>query len=267
LYVQTWRIDSEGSGFSPPYICPKDPKTLREFTEDVPVTVKDKVYTIKAKTAGKFLQSMQQRWQKPATVFCSRELEHGLNDLVFSEVAQGRFPSDDDLRAKAREILGLQETSADNQELLNKFKAMHGVQSPFADIEESIPRPLSTDEQILAEFDQELKNIDFSSLSSSLEMMGNGSAHGPVSNSSTSPPRLSLLSQGLASSSGSGSGSARHGMSKGPGMAPDYAEMARVHAATASPLRRRASAKSTARAGIKMPSTLVEILHSSEAIE
>ncbi|MCQ6463584.1 hypothetical protein NPN16_24770, partial [Vibrio parahaemolyticus] len=36
----------------------------------------------------------------------------------------GHFPSDEDLRAKAREILGTQNTAADNPVLSEKFKDM-----------------------------------------------------------------------------------------------------------------------------------------------
>jgi len=260
----TWRVGLGGTGFAPPYVCPSNPTSVTEFQEDVPVTMKDKVYNIKAKTAEKFLENMHQRWQKPAIVFCSREMEEGLNKLVREEQEKGSFPTDDALKARARDILGVEHTSAEDTQLLAKFKAMHGYG-------EGTPHPAEWmslfpgDEQFLADFDNELSNMDLSnvdipSMSSSLDIMDVQGArmltHAPVSNS---PPQISLLSQSLASRSHI-LGDGYKPPSKGPGMAPDFAEMAKVHAATASPLRRRASAKMVEQAGFEMPPVLVELL-------
>lgn len=66
----------------------------------------------------------------PATVFCSRELEKGLVDFVREDVAKagGMFPTDEAIRARARDILHTETTAADDQVLLEKFKAMMGEQ-------------------------------------------------------------------------------------------------------------------------------------------
>jgi hypothetical protein len=112
-----------------------------------------KVFNVKATTAAKFLESMPQRWQKPATVFCSRDLENGLNEFVKAEMEKGSVPSDDALRAKAREILGMERTSADEVELLEKFKALHGISSTIIQpsVSESVP---TFDDAMLAELNR-----------------------------------------------------------------------------------------------------------------
>lgn len=276
--IQTWRVEDDGTGFSPPYICPKDPKAVTEFNEDVPVVVKGRVYKVKAKTAESFLESMQQRqgWEKPAQVFCSRELEAGLNELVREDMANGSFPADDVLRSKAREILGLQQTSADDPHLLEKFKAMHGfaTTSTPSHLGDSIPQLAMTDHELLAQFDEELDGMDLTnvdlelpsmSLSSSLDLMdvqspavyhhssGSSNQFSQSSHSmSASPPGVSLLSQGLAAASSgmtnsgvpfnSSTSTFHHQHTLSPGMT------SRV-SATASPLRRRASARWAAKGG------------------
>jgi hypothetical protein len=123
--------------------------------------MEDKVYNIKATTAQKFLKSMGKRYQPPASVFCSRELESGLNEYVRSEMAKGVSPTDEDLKAQARVILGIETTAAEDKLLLGKFKAMHGLGST----------PEISEEQILAEFDAELGNMDFS-VAAPLEIPG-----------------------------------------------------------------------------------------------
>lgn len=155
----SWMVAEGGSGFSPPYLCPKQP--IGPFVEDVPVTVNQRTFNIKATTAAKFVEGFGQRWQKPATVFCSRDLESGLNEFVRTEMAKGGCPSDEALRAKAREILGVDQTAADDVQLLEKFKAMHGITGNATQPGDSIP---TLDDQMLAEFDQELGNMDLSGL-------------------------------------------------------------------------------------------------------
>jgi hypothetical protein len=193
--------------------------------------MKQKVYNVKAATASKFLQSMPQQWQKPASVFCSRDLENGLNEFVKTEMASGGCPSDDTLRAKAREILGVEQTAADDVQLLEKFKALHGITTSTSHLGDSIT---AFDDQMLAEFDHELGNMDLSGLEmptssvSPLEMI---ETQFPALNSPTSQTKSSLESEGVVH---------------------DFAEFHRVNAATASPLRRRASEKMAAQAGFSM---------------
>ncbi|KAE8452703.1 hypothetical protein EG329_013962 [Mollisiaceae sp. DMI_Dod_QoI] len=230
LNIGSWRPAAGGSGFSPPYLCPQTEPSA-PFVEDVPVTVKHKTYNIKSTTAQKFMKSIGQRYTKPATIFCSREMENGLIELVKAEMARGRCPSDDDLRAKAREILGVDRTGADEPILLQKFKVMVGMSRQASPLASSLP-PI--DDALLAEFDDEIGNMDLSGI----EMPG-----------SVSPILDSIPAQVEAFTPPAASTSQQHSPSKGPGLAQDYAELYRVHAATASPLRRRASAKMASQSG------------------
>lgn len=124
-----------GSGFAPPYALPNQnafvvplPQTDRIA---VPITAMGegiKSFETDSATANKYLQSLAQgRIPPPAVVFCSRELENGLGEYVTAATAPfglGQFPSDEALRTKAREIIGTQNTPADDAGLLEKFKNM-----------------------------------------------------------------------------------------------------------------------------------------------
>lgn len=58
-------------------------------------------------------------------MFCARELEEGLRSLVHFEVKnRGQFPDDETLRQRGRDILGTQDTAADDPVLLDKFKTL-----------------------------------------------------------------------------------------------------------------------------------------------
>ncbi len=190
-----------------------------------------KVFNVKAITAAKFLESMPQRWQKPATVFCSRDLENGLNEFVKVEMEKGSVPSDDALRAKAREILGMERTSADEVELLKKFKAMHGIPSitTQSSVSESVP---TFDDVMLVEIDQELgiSDMDLSGLEMPIDrilpLMSFDSMH-------AAPQKKFSLEAGE--------------------FLHDFTELQRVETATASLLRRRASEKMAGQAGFTVP--------------
>ncbi|KUJ17218.1 uncharacterized protein LY89DRAFT_617031 [Mollisia scopiformis] len=239
LNIGSWREAEGGSGFSPPYLCPQN-EPAAPYVEDVPVTMKHKTYNIKASTAQKYVKSVGQRYKKPPTIFCSREMESQLTDYARAEMSRGVTPSDEALRAKAREILRVDRTGADEPVLLQKFKVMVGISRNASPLASSLP-PI--DDALLAEFDDEIGNMDLSGI----EMPGSVSpildsipaevaARGPA----TSP--MSTSSQGQHSPT-------KHSPSKGPGLAQDYAELYRVSAATASPLRRHASAKMASQAG------------------
>ena len=253
-----------GTGFSPPYLNPKNPPAA--FTEDVAVRIDHKVYKVQAKTAEKFLQSMGERWQKPAMVFCSRDLENGLGTFVKSEIAKGVVPTDEQLRAKAKEILGVQDTAADDMQLLGKFKSLHGIGGDIANLIDPSPAsnsnnltpnvdmsgggpmpdyalPNFTDDvSMLAEFDMELGAMDLTT------DFGTGTGAGLDIGMD-----LSGVDVGQQSSQADGVGSVGMRMGGGMGMndeaMQDYAELYRVHAATASPLRRKASEKLAAKVG------------------
>ncbi|KAH8820090.1 hypothetical protein F5884DRAFT_661842 [Xylogone sp. PMI_703] len=126
---ETWQISKGGSGFSPPYAFPKQPPA--PYNDEVKVTMgpRNKPYMVNPDTANSMLQSLTMRYEPPGKIFCSRELETGLNDFVANKKTKGMVPSDDDLRAEARKILGIEQTAADDQQLLDKFKSMHGIPS------------------------------------------------------------------------------------------------------------------------------------------
>lgn len=134
---KSWNLSQGGSGFAPPYCFPKTP--LAPFSPTNQPTaqscsgsrdVSPSGYTLTAPSAAnKYLQSFMTRYAKPATVFCSRELEDGLADYVrTTTVLNGQpFPDDEALRAKAREVLKCapgQTTPADDKAVLDKFREM-----------------------------------------------------------------------------------------------------------------------------------------------
>lgn len=98
------------------------------------------MYNVRKETAGRYLRDLRAgRYQAPASVFCSRELENGLNTYVDDCITNHIIPTDDDLRARAREILGVDNTAADEPKLLERFKAMHVLwqQDSGADISDA----------------------------------------------------------------------------------------------------------------------------------
>lgn len=187
--------------------------------------MEDKVYTIKATTAQKFVKGLGERYQRPASVFCSRELESGLNEFVVAERAKGLEPNDDALRAQAQVILGTEETAADDVLLLSKFKSMHNI-SPVSPTTQQ-----HSEQQILAEFDVELSGMDFSteganfSAEEGLEFSGLGvEMEMDIPGGEITPGTTQVEDTQLA-----------------VGVAREYADLFRVQAATASTLGRRAA--------------------------
>ncbi|EFX03246.1 homeobox and c2h2 transcription factor [Grosmannia clavigera kw1407] len=144
---QAWNVKQGGTGFAPPYCFPnmpmapfKTPPGAENSSGDsdhkmIVLQLQDGdvhrgvQYELASSAANKFLQSFKTRYAKPATVFCSRELENGLTYFVHTAVHNGdTFPDDMALRNKAREILGCSSSSgitpADDGVLLAKFKEM-----------------------------------------------------------------------------------------------------------------------------------------------
>ncbi|KAM3088387.1 hypothetical protein ACMFMG_000032 [Clarireedia jacksonii] len=146
----SWQLSSGGSGFSPPYVKPGKKINMGDAHEDIELNVgrigedSSKVVKVKGHTVNGYINTLNTRYPPPAQVFCSRELEDALCELVNTEKEQGRVPSDEMLRAKAREVLRLQVTAADNEELLTKFKSHYGVGnlSPVGVDANQLPSPL-----------------------------------------------------------------------------------------------------------------------------
>jgi hypothetical protein len=147
------------------------------FNDDVPVSVDNRMYNVRKETAGHYLRDLHAgRYQAPASVFCSRELENGLNAYVEDCIMSRVIPTDDDLRARAREILGIDHTAADEPKLLASFKAMHvlwqsqvkGGAAGIGSAEQILPGqqpdfslPNFTDDvNMFAAFDQQLDTMD-----------------------------------------------------------------------------------------------------------
>lgn len=122
-----WRLEEGGTGFHAPFLKPKDGRLI-EFTGDVPVpvAVDDRIYNVSRETAEQFARALcEGQYRPPASIFCSRELEDGLRLYAEECIGDLHYPTDDDLRTKARQILGTTYTAADDPSLLEKFKAAY----------------------------------------------------------------------------------------------------------------------------------------------
>lgn len=121
-----WNVTDGGTGFAPPYVCLSPQVTLEPLQENPKIFCREesKPFEPDAATANRYLKTLNQRYAAPAKVFCSRELESGLTEYVKREVSKtGVLPSDDELRERARQIMSMQKTAADDPTLLEKFKA------------------------------------------------------------------------------------------------------------------------------------------------
>ncbi|EPE31211.1 Homeo [Glarea lozoyensis ATCC 20868] len=238
---KSWQLCQGGSGFGPPYVAPKENAEL-QFDGEVPVSMYGKVYNVSASTATKFAKGLAGRWKPPGVVFCSRELEEGLNKFMVQQISSGITPSDESIQQKAREILGQEETAADDMALLEKFKGLHGLfTSPTMPefSSELLNFPSLNEDDFLQIFDEELAANGLDNWNSpptnapsrSRNMMTSPMYHSPLA----TIPLANFSAQGI-------SGVGQSDNKKAPvGMARDYAEMYRVNAATASPLRRKVS--------------------------
>lgn len=124
--VLQWNVTDGGTGFAPPYVCLSPQVTLEPLQENPKIFCREesKPFEPDAATANRYLKTLNQRYAAPAKVFCSRELESGLTEYVKREVSKtGVLPSDDELRDRARQIMSMQKTAADDPTLLEKFKA------------------------------------------------------------------------------------------------------------------------------------------------
>lgn len=130
--VVGWSVHHGGTGFAPPYVYPTT--AIEETggggggtgTVQIPVRAGAKPFEADQRAVDSYLQGLKTRYPPPPTVFCSRELEAGLTEFVQSQqmATGGALPSDEMLRAKAKEILGTETTAAEDVVLLDKFKAI-----------------------------------------------------------------------------------------------------------------------------------------------
>jgi hypothetical protein len=125
-------VDQGGTGFAPPYLFPNPnagvaPMEDNGGTSSIIVCDDDagKHLEMPTSAVNDYLQNFVVRQEPPAVVFCSRELEKGLIDFALERTAlTGQMPADEELKARARQILGVQSTAADDEVLLNKFREM-----------------------------------------------------------------------------------------------------------------------------------------------
>ncbi|KAI7758752.1 hypothetical protein LZL87_012258 [Fusarium oxysporum] len=152
LDTNAWNLTQGGTGFAPPYAFPNKrmlhatssttasvniPSGTNESTMMTNLTTtspgSDKIEIFIGNNATPFetnqalldgyIETFSSRYDRPATVFCSRELESGLVRFVEAEITRGAgFPSDEALKLRGREILGSDKTAADNPSLLERFK-------------------------------------------------------------------------------------------------------------------------------------------------
>ncbi|CAJ0549031.1 Ff.00g026440.m01.CDS01 [Fusarium sp. VM40] len=124
-----WALESGGSGFAPPYACPK--ASLGPFPADAQVPMGQGAKSLPAVIANSYIEKLTSEAARPAEVFCSRELERGLISYVEDHVAcKASMPSDAMLQTRARRILDSHITPADDIDLLNKFKDMVAKRVP-----------------------------------------------------------------------------------------------------------------------------------------
>lgn len=160
LGTNSWNLSQGGTGFAPPYAFPgkrmlhaasttpasteisgvtNAPPTMAASTvitnpttgssspglDKVEIFVRDNATPFETNQAAldRYIETFASRYERPAAVFCSRELETGLVGYVKADIAGGAgFPSDEGLRLRARQIVGSEETAADDPTLLAKFK-------------------------------------------------------------------------------------------------------------------------------------------------
>lgn len=135
-----WSLSAGGTGFAPPYVAPNPNAVFAPLDSNPKFVCREgsKEFEPDVETANRFLQTFTKRYEAPAKVFCSRELENGLSAYVKREMQKtGVFPTDEQLRLRARDIMGMQSTPADDANLLAQFKSV--VQ------QDSLTSPITTD--------------------------------------------------------------------------------------------------------------------------
>ena len=120
-----WALEQGGSGFAPPYLFPRG--RCGQFEDDIQVSMGEGAKPIPTQKtlANNYLQDMIYRYPQPGSVFCSRELEQGLIDMAEKHFTKtGALPSDEAMQSRAKEIVSMETTAADDPMLLGKFKTM-----------------------------------------------------------------------------------------------------------------------------------------------
>ncbi|KAG9241980.1 hypothetical protein BJ878DRAFT_536178 [Calycina marina] len=163
---RSWHVKDGGTGLSSPYLMPQ-PDKIVPSEQPVDVKLKNDMYVKRRKeTASQYVKNGSTPYTLPRG-FCSRDLENQIGSMIDQGLATGAIPSDEDLRAESRQVLGVvDKTAADGNELLSKFKASHGILAPMS-VDRSGPIPnfdlpifTSSEVDMLAAFSQELSTMD-----------------------------------------------------------------------------------------------------------
>lgn len=170
-----WAVEQGGTGFAPPYAFLGDHDPVNNDVE-VAMRAGAKSITAGHSAVNSYLEELTSSPnRKPAVIFCSRELEWGLQQYAKAHfIDTGLLPSDMALKAKAREILKTGTTAADDPVLLDKFKEWLLTKLPqlasgepikqAADNVDSVPSAMPTNMNINisdAEIGDILKDVDF----------------------------------------------------------------------------------------------------------
>lgn len=97
-----------------------------------------KAFTAGQSVANSFLQELKSRYPRPATIFCSRELELGLISFVKAHIeATGRLPLTELVRTEGKRIHKYEPSPMDDEALVGKFqewmtRKFPNAQSPSA---------------------------------------------------------------------------------------------------------------------------------------
>lgn len=126
LAMDKWDVRQGGLGLPPPYAFPRGGQPATEAGGSHTAGSGPGGMPIEGapKLVDRGVSSMSQRYPRPAKVFCSRELEDGLTELVKHKAQCGVFPTDEELKVRARIILRVDRTPAEEPTLLEKFKKM-----------------------------------------------------------------------------------------------------------------------------------------------
>jgi hypothetical protein len=259
----SWQVSEGGSGFDPPYVNPKPDTQFSDCKEEVLVKVSQKAFKVNPETVAHFVKSLSgDRYRKQATVFCSRDLEAGLTSYVKECQKQGHTSSDEQLRGMARQILGVERTAADDQNLLEKFKALHGlspslehtIYAPSGPLPDYTLPNFTPEVNMLADFDPDLGPIDFGTDFSSSTYSNNLLGFDDLAAANSTLEGLDSGMGGMEETNGiEGLGTRDRVGRISPILESSYADNHRVLASTASPLQRRASVHLAHSAGQRLP--------------
>ncbi|KAH9891474.1 hypothetical protein F4778DRAFT_751716 [Xylariomycetidae sp. FL2044] len=114
------------TGFAPPYVAANAAATMEVLQEKPNVIEREGTKSFEPEVASpnRYQKSLTQRSPALTETFWPKELESGLSDHVRRELrSTGVFPSDDALRQRARQIMGMQKTPCDDATVLGKIKA------------------------------------------------------------------------------------------------------------------------------------------------